>query len=152
LTSVLILVDFAFARPFWQHTALTAVLFAFGSTIDEISREIASLCTAFSADEYVRQRRPSRMCKEFLLCVAEHVADLASEPHRRDADDLTEDLGEMALICEAGRRSCAGEGEFGIAQVLLCAAWGFTSADQSLSRMVGACGWSLPRGEAQLFT
>jgi hypothetical protein len=42
LASVLILVDFAFARTFWQRTALITVLFAFGSTIRKISREIAS--------------------------------------------------------------------------------------------------------------
>ena len=42
LASVLILVDFAFARTFWQRVALTTVLLAFGSTIRKISREIAS--------------------------------------------------------------------------------------------------------------
>jgi hypothetical protein len=42
LASVLILVDFAFARTFWQRAALTTVLLAFGSTIHKISREIAS--------------------------------------------------------------------------------------------------------------
>jgi hypothetical protein len=42
LAGVLILVDFAFAQTFWQRAALIALLFAFGSTIHKIAREIAS--------------------------------------------------------------------------------------------------------------
>lgn len=42
LACVLLLVDLAFARTFWQHAALITVLFAFGSAIHKTSREIAS--------------------------------------------------------------------------------------------------------------
>lgn len=48
LATVLILVDFAFARTFWQRTALITLLFAFGSTIHKIAREIVSQSVAFS--------------------------------------------------------------------------------------------------------
>ena len=57
------------------------------------------------------------------------AADLAAKPHWRDATDSTEDLGEMTLIGEAGRRSCAGHGDLRIAQVLLRA---FNSAPQDV--------------------
>jgi hypothetical protein len=56
-------------------------------------------------------------------------ANLAAEPHWRDAHDSTEDFREMTLIGEAGRRYCAGQGDFRIAQVLLRA---FNSAPQDV--------------------
>ena len=59
------------------------------------------------------------MCKEFLFGVVVPVAHLAPELHWRDAHDSTEDLREMTLIGEAGRRSCAGQRNLRIAQVLL---------------------------------
>lgn len=42
LASVLTLLDFGFARTFWQRAALAIVLCTFGSTIHKIYREIAS--------------------------------------------------------------------------------------------------------------
>lgn len=42
LASILIVIDFAFGRTFWQRTALLTVLVAFASTIRKISREIVS--------------------------------------------------------------------------------------------------------------
>jgi hypothetical protein len=59
------------------------------------------------------------MCKEFFLGVVVPAANAAAEPHWRDAHDSTEDLREMTLIGEAGRPSCAGQGDLRIAQVLL---------------------------------
>jgi hypothetical protein len=60
------------------------------------------------------------MCKEFFLSVVVPAANLAAEPHWRDTHDSTEDLREMTLIGEAGRRSCAGQADLRFAQVLLC--------------------------------
>jgi hypothetical protein len=59
------------------------------------------------------------MCKEFFSGVVVPTANLAAEPYWRDPHDSTEDLREMTLIGEAGRRSCAGQGDLRIAQVLL---------------------------------
>jgi hypothetical protein len=70
-----------------------------------------------------------RMCKELFLVVVVPVANLAAKLHWRDAHDSTEDLREMALIGEAGRRSCAGQGDLRIAQVSLRA---FNSAPQDV--------------------
>ena len=47
----------------------------------------------------------SRMCKEFFFGVIVPAANVAAEPHWRDAHDSTEDLREMTLIGEAGRRT-----------------------------------------------
>ena len=57
------------------------------------------------------------------------AANLAAKPHWRDAHDSTEDLREMALIGETGRRTRAGQGDLRIAQVLLRA---FNSALQDV--------------------
>ena len=46
-------------------------------------------------------------------------ADLAAEGQRGDADDATEDFGEVTLIGEAGGGCGAGQGHLRIAQELL---------------------------------
>ena len=67
--------------------------------------------------------------KEFSLGVVVPAANLAAELGWRDAHDSTENLGEMTLIGEAGGRTCAGQGNLRIAQVLLRA---FNSAPQDV--------------------
>ena len=64
------------------------------------------------------------------------AADLAPELHWRDAHHSTEDLRKMALIGEASRRSCAGQADPQIAQVLLRA---FNSALQDVFVRGQAC-------------
>jgi hypothetical protein len=78
------------------------------------------------------------MCKEFCLGVVVPAANLAAELHWRDAHDSTEDLREMALVGEAGRLSCAGQGDLRIAQVLLRA---FNSAPQDVLVWGQACAY-----------
>jgi hypothetical protein len=78
------------------------------------------------------------MCKEFFLGVVVPVVNLAPELHRRDAHDSPEDFREMALIGEAGRLTCAGQGDFRIAQVLLGA---FNSALQDVLVWGQACAY-----------
>jgi hypothetical protein len=64
--------------------------------------------------------------------------NLAPELHGRDAHNSTEDLREMTLIGEAGRRSRAGQGDLRIAQVLLRA---FNSAPQDVLVWGQACAY-----------
>lgn len=76
--------------------------------------------------------------KVFFLGVLVPAANLTAEPHWRDAHDSTKDLREMALIGEAGRRSCAGQGDLRIAQVLLRA---LNSAPQDVLVWGQACAY-----------
>ena len=78
------------------------------------------------------------MCKEVFLDVVVSAANLAAEPHWRDAHDSTEDLREMTLIGKAGRRSSAGQGDLWIAQALLRA---FNSAPQNVLVWGQACAY-----------
>jgi hypothetical protein len=55
------------------------------------------------------------MRKEFFLGVVVPGFNLAPELHRRDAHDSPEDFREMALIDEAGRLTCAGQGDLACA-------------------------------------